>query len=270
VATNGFAAVMQDDRGTYYSGGKFDVWRSAVADGRSTMDWITKQEWSNGEVYTVGVSADGLNEATQVIGAPPMLKGQWWMWTTANGHHFSYPGGAYRQDMVDGYMNFMDLEIHKAGGRVIHEMKEHEGFSNWWYNLTVCEDDTKLDDPKCHWRQLKWPILLSTGWWDIFQKSSIDAWNAMRRGSDPAVRDKHVHIIAPLGHCLLAPLLTHHDLNPTWDAAELDAVRVSTHLAAEMFAGNFSGATRSRTICSRTLTPRGSAWLKMQACTRPV
>jgi hypothetical protein len=242
VASNGFAAVLQDDRGTFTSGGNFDMFRTARADGRSTMDWVVKQPWSNGDVFTMGVSADGINEASQVIGAPPMLKGQWWMWTTGNGHHFSYPGGAYRYDLVDGYMNAMDIEIHNAGARMKKEIRAHEPFSDYWSNITICRNESQLTEPDCRWGNVKWPIVLSSGWWDIFQETAIDAWNAMRLGSDPSVRDKHVHIVAPLGHCILS--LT--DLHPVYTAAEFDAFVVAQKVAAETFRGNFDGPTRSK------------------------
>jgi hypothetical protein len=242
VLSNGFVAVLQDDRGTFTSGGKFDMWRTARADGRTTMEWIQRQPWSNGDVYTMGISADGINEASQVIGAPPMLKGQWWMWTSGNGHHFAYPGGAYRKDLINGYMNALDIEIHNAGPRVKREIQAHEAYSDFWRNITICRNDSQLEDPTCTWHQVKWPVILSTGWWDIFQETAIDAWNALRHGSDPSVRDRHVHIIAPLGHCILAL----GDIHPKLKKGENEAIVVAQKIAAETFRGDFNGSTRAQ------------------------
>jgi predicted acyl esterase len=56
---NGFVAVIQDQRGTFLSGGEFTMWHNDAEDGADTMDWIVKQEWSNGKVFSAGISADG-------------------------------------------------------------------------------------------------------------------------------------------------------------------------------------------------------------------
>ncbi len=61
--TNGHVAVLQDDEGTWRSNGTFDLWRQDRQDAVETLQWITEQPWSNGEVYTVGASADGTRNA---------------------------------------------------------------------------------------------------------------------------------------------------------------------------------------------------------------
>jgi len=94
----------------------------------------------------------------------------------------------------------------------------------------------------CRLKNDHWPIIHNAGWWDIFQGPSIDAWNAMRIGSDPSVRDKHVHIVAPLGHCTLSA----RDVHPKLYAADVDSLAVSQRIAAEFFRGDFNGPMRSR------------------------
>ncbi|MED5621728.1 CocE/NonD family hydrolase [Ideonella sp. BN130291] len=58
-ATHGYAVLVQDVRGKYGSGGEFAPWEQATADGAATLDWITRQPWSNGKVGTFGCSALG-------------------------------------------------------------------------------------------------------------------------------------------------------------------------------------------------------------------
>lgn len=55
----GYAVVIQDVRGTFDSTGEFAPWEHATADGAATLDWITRQPWSNGKVGTFGCSALG-------------------------------------------------------------------------------------------------------------------------------------------------------------------------------------------------------------------
>jgi uncharacterized protein len=58
-AQRGYAAVVQDIRGKFDSGGTFAPWQGATADGVATLDWIAAQPWSNGKVGTIGCSALG-------------------------------------------------------------------------------------------------------------------------------------------------------------------------------------------------------------------
>lgn len=58
-ARNGYAVLVQDVRGKFGSQGQFAPWENATSDGAATLDWITRQNWSNGKVGTFGCSALG-------------------------------------------------------------------------------------------------------------------------------------------------------------------------------------------------------------------
>jgi len=170
------------------------------------MAWIVKQPWSNGEVFTMGASADGIATLTpiEIPGIP--VKGQWSIWTTGDGHGLSYTGGAFRKDLLDGYMNTMSLFTHGAAKTVLSEVKENEQYGPWWYNLTDCRD---IDDfsvaPGCHYGKVKWPVVINAGWWDIFMLSSLKMMNGVLAVGDREYVHDHVSIIDPLGHCMLTP-----------------------------------------------------------------
>jgi uncharacterized protein len=66
-ARHGYAALVQDLRGTGSSGGELLPWRDAASDGVATLDWIAGQPWSNGKVGTFGCSA--LGETQLVLAA---------------------------------------------------------------------------------------------------------------------------------------------------------------------------------------------------------
>jgi putative CocE/NonD family hydrolase len=56
----GYAVVLQNERGRYLSEGEYNNFRQgASTDGYDTVDWIVKQPWSNGKVGTLGCSASG-------------------------------------------------------------------------------------------------------------------------------------------------------------------------------------------------------------------
>ncbi len=54
---NGYAAVIQNVRGRYFSEGTYTYLVGSGDDGYDTVDWITKQTWSNGKVGTLGCSS---------------------------------------------------------------------------------------------------------------------------------------------------------------------------------------------------------------------
>jgi hypothetical protein len=54
---HGYAVVFQNERGRYYSEGTYTYLVGSGNDGYDTVDWLTKQPWSNGKVGTLGCSS---------------------------------------------------------------------------------------------------------------------------------------------------------------------------------------------------------------------
>src|SRR5205823_1379728 len=52
----GYAYVVQNERGHFFSEGNYDILGSRT-DGYNTVDWLTRQPWSNGKVGTTGCSS---------------------------------------------------------------------------------------------------------------------------------------------------------------------------------------------------------------------
>ena len=53
----GYAYVVQNERGHFFSEGNYDILGPPPSDGYDAIDWITKQAWSNGKVGTTGCSS---------------------------------------------------------------------------------------------------------------------------------------------------------------------------------------------------------------------
>ena len=54
---NGYAVIFQSERGRYWSEGTYSYLVGSGNDGFDSIDWITKQTWSNGKVGTLGCSS---------------------------------------------------------------------------------------------------------------------------------------------------------------------------------------------------------------------
>tara|TARA_B100000767_G_scaffold213763_1_gene201139 strand:+ start:2780 stop:4678 length:1899 start_codon:yes stop_codon:yes gene_type:complete len=53
----GYAYVIQNERGRYYSEGKWDILGIPLTDGFDAFTWMKDQEWSNGKIGTLGCSS---------------------------------------------------------------------------------------------------------------------------------------------------------------------------------------------------------------------
>jgi hypothetical protein len=53
----GYAYVVQNERGHFFSEGHYDILGPPTTDGYDAIEWISKQAWSNGKVGTTGCSS---------------------------------------------------------------------------------------------------------------------------------------------------------------------------------------------------------------------
>lgn len=53
----GYAFVVQNERGRYFSEGDWDILGVPLTDGNDAFDWMAKQSWSNGKVGLLGCSS---------------------------------------------------------------------------------------------------------------------------------------------------------------------------------------------------------------------
>ncbi len=57
AVTRGYAFVVQNERGRYFSEGDWDILGTPTSDGYDALTWISNQPWSNGKVGTLGCSS---------------------------------------------------------------------------------------------------------------------------------------------------------------------------------------------------------------------
>ena len=54
---HGYAYVVQNERGRYYSEGEWDILGTPLTDGYDAFSWMAEQAWSNGKIGTLGCSS---------------------------------------------------------------------------------------------------------------------------------------------------------------------------------------------------------------------
>jgi hypothetical protein len=70
----GYAFLVQDVRGKFRSGGEADAFVHEIDDGYDTIQWITRQPWSDGAVGMWGDSYYGFTQWTAVASGHPALR----------------------------------------------------------------------------------------------------------------------------------------------------------------------------------------------------
>jgi putative CocE/NonD family hydrolase len=53
----GYAYVVQNERGRFFSEGEWDILGTPLSDGYDAMEWMSNQPWSNGKIGTLGCSS---------------------------------------------------------------------------------------------------------------------------------------------------------------------------------------------------------------------
>ena len=193
----GYVSVRQDVRGTGQSHGAFGVWHDAQNDAFDTMAWIVSQSWSNGVVFTTGASADAIDELAQLPGPHPALRGQVVIFATADGYGTFFPGGAYRESLIDGWLQKTVPGDYARTDALVRNEEQPGG--QWW----------DVVNGSMYWKNVDFPSVAWAGWYDIFQAGNWAQYDGYQRLS--SLPGEHKMVVDPCGHCQAASSQFPHD-----------------------------------------------------------
>jgi putative CocE/NonD family hydrolase len=216
-AERGYAVVQADVRGKFDSGGEFYPFRHEPDDGFDTDEWISKQEWFDGRLGTMGGSYVGFTQWSQALRGSRVLTamaatvttpdtyGNWFYTNGALNYAFALSWGAVSIDgrvaQFTGAYDWPDvyrtLPIINAPASAGHRAPHYRDWLSHPYRDT-------------HWNALSHedkydavgvPILTVEGWYDIFLRGALQDHMAVRaRGrTDLARRGKRL-VIGPWVH----------------------------------------------------------------------
>lgn len=120
LASNGYAAVLQDVRGRHRSGGVMDAMQQEADDGYDAIEWAAVQPWSTGKVGMIGGSYVGLTQYQPAIQTPPHLAAIAPHITASDYHdHWTYVNGAFDLWFAQSWML-----LTFAGEQVIRNLED--------------------------------------------------------------------------------------------------------------------------------------------------
>jgi predicted acyl esterase len=189
----GFVAVGQDMRGTEKSQGNFTMWQSDKFDSEDLGNWIVAQEWSNGQVYTFGASADGIGSLQTPVNNPAWLGAQYIMWAPSALYDILLPHGAYKQETTEDWLLGLTMPNPDVVYDNIATVHENEAHTEYWKGVE--ETPEKYANVHC-------PSAFAAGWYDLFVMGNLNAYEGYNTMSDPNVRYTSRLTVDALGHCL--------------------------------------------------------------------
>lgn len=145
----GYASVRQDQRGTGGSEGNFSTWHDAKNDAFDTMAYLVQQGWSNGEVFTTGVSADCIDEYAQLSQPSPNLRASLNVFGSTEAWETFYIGGAFREALIDGWLK-RTVPGQVKEQELIVRAQEQPG-TPWWQQLNGSNWWGNVNWPSIHW-----------------------------------------------------------------------------------------------------------------------
>ncbi len=189
----GFAAVVQDCRGTHGSEGVFhgfmdDGW-GENKDGYETVQWILQQPWCNGRIATTGGSALGITQNMLAGSVPPGLTCQYVVVAASDLYSQGlFHQGAFRKRLAEGWMAGRG----EAAFDYLREqlMKQPLYSDDFWAYVNF--------ETRHH--LVNWPILNRGGWYDIFLRGTINNFVNIQHNGKPGAAGKQRLIIGPYGH----------------------------------------------------------------------
>lgn len=239
-AAYGFVAVGQNQRGTGFSGGDYCFWQTSTNDGADTMAWITSQEWSNGQVFQMGASADGILTLLDIKKPQPILAGQFLMVTTATPYGTLFQNNqALRYALAHDWLELMQFWRPKIPANTYLDVAEHnEGFASHWVppNNFTCGNVSAFSWPLITLTDQDWSSNMNfnavwwAGWYDIFLQPQLDAF----RRADALSGHTQQMIIDPFGHCGLYQKYSFPDdrKGPLWAfERSVDLFKAAVHPA---------------------------------------
>ena len=211
----GYVYVSQNVRGKFGSEGIFTAYVEGqeIPDAYDTIDWIVKQEWSDGNVGVMGESYYGYTSLMAAVSGHPAVKAISPANITLAREKQSLDGvfpiqasGLWTlnmDDIVNGEYQYTDnldlyhLPMITLGS--VNNMRDKlwiervEGYS---------KDPGELKEEAIEqYKKIQVPALHFGGWYDTFTRGSIAIWNGIQTYSEnPDVHDKQWLVMGPWDH----------------------------------------------------------------------
>jgi uncharacterized protein len=233
----GYAVVLQDCRGRHESDGVWDPYVCEIPDGFDTHEWIGRQQWSNGEIGTFGVSYPGFTQTCAAPGGSKHLRALVPIASQQDnyGHHrcdglIAWANAVFFENMLGRTMQteaLNQIDIRAIWKRLplasvwddigdcpyFRDVVGHEAYDDFWSRYSLRQRYAEADVP----------AYFMTGWYDSLLNETLKIFRGWKtQGRSPDSRRLTRIIIGPWSH-QVAPWgrpQPGHDLGPHGEFAD--------------------------------------------------
>ncbi|MGE0133026.1 MAG: CocE/NonD family hydrolase [Blastocatellales bacterium] len=213
-AERGYVVVAQDTRGRYDSDGEWYAFRNEAADGFDSIEWAARQPWSNGKVVTMGASYLGMDQWLAATGLNPHLAAMVVRVSPADLYsEVAHPGGSLGTvvwSVAMGRRNLLRRELSLIPwDKVFRYLPVEEAAATAGTDSPFLRDWINHPARDEYWQAMSWrhiysklnvPVFHSGGWFDTFQKGTIENFQRMISEAPAGARRAQRLVIGPWVH----------------------------------------------------------------------
>lgn len=240
LTEKGYAVMVFDDRGTGASGGKWDSWgQRTQEDYKEVLTWIQAQSWSNSSVATTGGSYMGITslllaeaDAARVAeGRPRAVKAIWADIPMADAYRdVTFQGGSINSSFIPLWLGLVgglsalppsstSENPQEAASIYLEHLLDNVEFSGEHVVGAALGHEPAYDGPFYRLRspvvragEIRVPVVIQGGWWDLFQRGEPLLWESLRHSPD------RVLFMSPHYHISEGPAMEDPKLKEKWFA----------------------------------------------------
>ncbi|HEY0516832.1 MAG TPA: CocE/NonD family hydrolase [Solirubrobacteraceae bacterium] len=223
LAEKGYAVLVVDDRGTGASGGKWDSWGERTQqDYTQLLDWIQAQSWSSGSVAPTGQSYMGITslliaeaDAARVKeGKPRAVQAVWADIPMADAYRdVTFQGGSTDTGFIPLWLGLVTALSGLPPSNTAADPQQAANIylehllSNTEFDVTkligasLGEENAydgpfyRLRSPALRAGEITVPVVITGGWWDLFQRGEPLLWESLKNSKDRVLfMSPHYHI----------------------------------------------------------------------------
>jgi predicted acyl esterase len=211
---HGYAIVLQHCRGKGKSDGEFIPYINERDDTRALYDWIRKQPFYNGELFLKGTS---YLSSVHLCAAPfdDDIKGALFGIQDSERYNICYRNGFFKKGLHgDWYAHIYKLKskLNKNYTNDSFEILPLSDFTQTAFGEPSADFDEMLASPNptdAFWQthnggadargateDIRFPLLLTTGFYDIYTGGIFDMWNKLSND----IKSKSALVVSPYDH----------------------------------------------------------------------
>lgn len=186
LLSEGYVIAIQDTRSASDPEGKTMPCFDDTEDGHDTIEWLSKLEYTNGKIGSIGPSALGITQLMLAPTCAEALKAQYILFACGSVyHHAAYPQGQLHKHQIESWLSYYAKDPSHT-----KKLRKERHYCDFWRRLNSSD--------RAH--QVRVPAIFIAGWYDTFLAGTIDAFLARQEKGGRGAKGQQKLVIGPWAH----------------------------------------------------------------------